>query len=37
LGEALATLGRKVGLTDEDFKVFQQVGGKTPAEPMRFE
>lgn len=37
LGEALAALGRKVGLTDEDFVIFQQVRDKTPAEPLRFE
>ena len=34
LGEALAALGRKVGLTNEDFDVFQQVRDKTPAEPL---
>ena len=37
LGDALAALGRKVGLTNEDFEVFQKVGDKTPAEPPRFE
>jgi plasmid stability protein len=37
LGDALAALGREVGLTDEDFAVFDQVRDKTPAEPMRFE
>lgn len=37
LGEALAALGRKVGLANEDFEVFQQVRDKTPAEPPRFE
>ena len=37
LGEALAALGRKVGLTNEDFEVFQHVRDKTPAEPPRFE
>ncbi len=36
LGEALAALGRKVGLTNEDFEVFQQVRDKTPAKPMSF-
>ena len=35
LGEALAALGRKIGLTNEDFEVFQQVRDKTPAEPLR--
>ncbi len=37
LGDALAALGRKVGLTNKDFEVFQQVRDKTPAEPLRFE
>lgn len=37
LGEALSALGRKAGLTNEDFEVFQQATDKTPAEPMRFE
>ena len=36
LGDALAALGKKVGLTSEDFEVFQQVRGRTPAEPLRF-
>lgn len=37
LGTALADLGRRVGLTDEDFAVLEQVRDKIPAEPMRFE
>lgn len=37
LGDALAELGRKIGLTNEDVEVFQQVRDKTPAEPLRFE
>jgi len=37
LGTALAALGRHVGLTDEDFAVFEQVYDKTPVEPVRFE
>ncbi|MEX1057589.1 MAG: plasmid stabilization protein [Natronospirillum sp.] len=37
MGDALTALGRKVGLTNEDFAVFEQVRDKTPAEPMRFE
>ncbi len=37
MGDALAELGRKVGLTNEDFAVFNQVRDKTPAEPLRFE
>lgn len=34
MGEALAALGHQLGLTDEDFEVFDQVRDKTPAEPM---
>lgn len=37
MGDALAALGRKIGLKDEDFAVFEQVRDKTPAEPIRFE
>jgi antitoxin FitA len=37
LGTALAELGRRVGLTSEEFTIFEQVRDKTPAEPMRFE
>ena len=37
LGEALSALGRKVGLTNEDFEVIQQAKDKMPAEPMWFE
>jgi plasmid stability protein len=37
MGEALAALGRKVGLTNEDFEVFNQVREKTPAQPLSFE
>ena len=37
LGEALVALGRKIGLTNEDFEVIYQVRDKTPAEPLRFE
>ena len=37
MGDALAALGRKIGLTNEDFAVFEQVRDKTPAEPMGFE
>lgn len=37
LGDALASLGRKIGLTDEDFAVLEQGREKTPAEPLRFE
>lgn len=37
LGDALVALGRKAGLQNEDFEVFQQVKDKTPADPPRFE
>jgi plasmid stability protein len=37
VGDALAALGRKIGLTNEDFEIFNQVSDKTPAEPLRFE
>nr|WP_299379672.1 plasmid stabilization protein [uncultured Halomonas sp.] len=37
MGDALAELGRKIGLTNEDFAALEQVRGKTPAEPMSFE
>jgi plasmid stability protein len=37
LGEALAELGRKVGLANEDFAVLDQARDKTPAEPLKFE
>lgn len=37
LGDALAALGRKLGLENEDFEVFNAVQDKTPAEPLGFE
>lgn len=37
LGDALAALGRQIGLTNKDFEVFDRVSDKTPAEPLRFE
>lgn len=37
LGEELAALGQKIGLTNEDFEVLEQVRDKAPAEPLRFE
>jgi plasmid stability protein len=37
VGDALAALSRKIGLTNEDFEVFDRVSDKTPAEPLRFE
>ena len=37
LGDALAALGRKVGLTDEDIAAIDQARDKSPAGPMKFE
>jgi len=37
LGTLLAEIGRRFGLTDEDFAIFEQVRDKTPAEPPRFD
>ncbi|TCN33746.1 FitA-like ribbon-helix-helix domain-containing protein [Sinorhizobium americanum] len=37
MGDALAELGRRLGLTNDDFVVFEQVRDQTPAEPVRFE
>ena len=35
IGDALARIGRKAGLTDQDFDVLTRE--KTPAKPVRFE
>jgi plasmid stability protein len=35
IGDALARIGRKAGLTDRDFDILTR--DKTPAEPVRFE
>ena len=37
MGEALAALGRKIGLANEDVEVLRKARDKTPAEPLRFE
>jgi plasmid stability protein len=37
MGDALADLGRRLGLTNEDFAALEEVRDKTPAEPLRFE
>lgn len=37
MGDALAELGRRVGLTNDDFAASDHVRDETPAEPMRFE
>jgi len=34
MGDALASIGQKIGLTDEDVLFIQQLRDKTPAEPM---
>ena len=36
MGDALASLGRKLQLTDEDLAAIEQVRDRTPAEPLRF-
>ena len=35
MGDALAEIGRRVGLADQDLEVFER--DKTPAEPIKFE
>jgi plasmid stability protein len=37
LGDALAALGSKVGLTDEDIASIDQTRDKSPAKPMKFD
>lgn len=37
VGDALAAIGRKVGLTNEDLAIFERVRDKTPANPMGFD
>lgn len=37
IGDALAELSGRLGLTNDDFEVFDQVRDKAPGEPMRFE
>lgn len=37
VGDALACIGRNLGLTDEDVAVFDSVRDKTPAEPLSFD
>jgi len=36
LGDALAALSRDIGLTNEDFEVFDRVRDQTPAVPLAF-
>lgn len=37
IGDALAAIGRKVGLTNEDVTVLERAREKTPAKPLRFD
>jgi plasmid stability protein len=37
MGDALAALGRQIGLMNEDFEVFARMRDKTPAEPLGLE
>jgi plasmid stability protein len=37
LGDALAQIGQKAGLTNEDFEVLERARDKVPAAPMRLE
>ncbi len=37
VGEALAAIGRKIGLTNEDFAVVESVRDKMPAKPLSFD
>jgi plasmid stability protein len=35
VGDALAALGCKIGLTNEDFEIFNQVRDNAPAKPLK--
>ena len=37
MGEGLAAIGRKIGLTNEDFAVFENARDKAPAKPLSFD
>jgi plasmid stability protein len=37
MGEALAAIGRRIGLTNEDFAIFESVRDKKPARPLSFD
>lgn len=37
MGEALTAMGRRIGLTHEDFSVFESLRDRTPAKPLRFD
>ena len=37
LGDALAALGRDIGLADDDFELLERSRDQTPAQPLSFE
>ena len=37
IGDALAAIGHKFGLTNEDFAILESVRDKTPAKPLNFD
>ena len=37
VGEALAAIGRKIGLSNDDFAVFESARDTTPAKPVSFD
>lgn len=37
MGEALAAIGREIGLTNEDFAILESARGNTPAKPLSFD
>jgi plasmid stability protein len=37
LGDALAALGRTIGLSNKDVEVLERVRDRTPAKPLKFE
>lgn len=37
VGDALSSIGRKLGLTNDDFATFESVRDRTPAEPPCFD
>lgn len=37
LGTALSELGRRIGFTDEDVKIINELRDRTPAEPIKLD
>lgn len=37
MGDALAQIGQRFGVSDQDIEWLEQARGRQPAEPMRFE